>query len=155
MSAPDAADVDDDDVDPERERTDLDRLLVGQDWNLARFYLRLVVALALGQGLFTTVLWQLRGFGLPVQSLLAFATTLVLVGLLAAAYSSYRNGGVLVSLALTVAPLVGAVPVAVVAGVEGLTGQALVVGGFGIWAGGIAYLIGRGLRRLRERVGEE
>lgn len=155
MSAPDAADVDADVDDSERERTDLDRLLVGQDWDLSLFYLRLVVVLVLGQGLFTTVLWLLRGYGLPMQNLVAFATTLALVGLVAAAYSSYRNGGVLVSLALAVAPLAGALPVAAVADIEGLIGQALVVGGLGVWAGGIAFLLGRGVRRLRERIGAE
>lgn len=150
-----ATDADADVEEPERERTDLDRLLVGQDWELARFYLRLVVVLVLGQGLFTTVLWLLRGYGLPMQNLVAFAATLALVGVVAAVYSSYRNGGLLVSLALAIAPLVGLLPVAVAADVEGLAGQALFAGGVGVWAGGLAFLLGRGLRRLRTRYEEE
>jgi hypothetical protein len=136
----------------EREWTRLARLLVGRDPDVSRFYLRTVVVLAFSQAVFTTALWALRDRGIPERNLYAFGTMLVLAGLGAAVYHSYRNCGVLVTVALVLAPLVGTLPVASLAEVQGLATGVLVVVGFGVWAGGVCYLLGRGLRRLRERI---
>lgn len=146
------SDVADDET--EREWPWLAQLLVGRDPELARVYLRGVVILLFSQAVFTTALWTLRD-QIPVRNLYALGVTLVLMGVVGAVYASYRNGGLLVGVGLVVGPLAGTLPVAVLAEVEGLAGQALVVGGFGVWVGGVCYLFGEGLRRLRRRLGPE
>jgi len=139
-------------ADPEREWTWLDRLLVGRDPDLSRVYVRAAVILLVSQVLFSSALYTLRD-RIPVRNLVAFGTMLVLMGLVGAVYASYRNGGLLVCAGLVLGPLAGTLPVAMLADVEGLAGQALVVAGFGVWAATVCYLLGEGVRRLRARVG--
>lgn len=145
------------DVDTEEDegaRTFLDCLLVGRDRTVARQHLRAVVALAVGQALFTTATWALQDYGVPERNLVAFGAMLALAGVVGALFNGYRNGGVLVSVALAVAPLIGAVPAVVLQqGVsDDLVGTALVVGGLGVWAGVVGFLVGAGLHRLRHRL---
>lgn len=142
------------DVDAEEDegaRTALDRLLVGRDRTVARRHLRVVVALAVGQALFTTATWALQNYGVPERNLVAFGAMLALAGVVGALYNGYRNGGVLVSVALAVAPLIGAVPAVVLqqGASDDLVGTALIVGGLGVWVGAGGFLIGAGLHRLR------
>lgn len=141
------------DAEAEVERTAIDRLLVGRDRAVAHQHLRAAVALAVGQALFTTSIWALREYGVPERNLIAFGTMLALVGLAGAVYNGYRNGGVLVSAAIAVAPLVGAIPAVMLqygAG-DDVVGGALVTGGLGVWSGVLAFLVGAGLYRLRHR----
>lgn len=145
--------VEEEEEDEAVERTSLDRLLVGRDTAVASQHLRAVVALAVGQALFTTAIWALQDFGVPERNLVAFGAMIALVGLVGAVYNGYRNGGVLVSIAFAVAPLVGAVPAVVLqrGASDELVGTALVTGGLGVWSGLLGFLVGAGLYRLRLR----
>lgn len=146
------------DGDRDRQRSRVEHLLVGREEAIARQHLRVAVSLAVGQALFTLVVWVLvERYGLAEQNLLAFAATVVIAGLVAAVANGVRNGGLLVSVALAVAPLVGAVPVTVIrtGGLdEALVATALMVGGLGVWAGVLGFGLGVGAQLLGARIVE-
>lgn len=131
-------------------------LLVGTDSTVVRQHLRAGVTLALGQAVFTTSLWiGVERYGLAERPLVAFALTLVLIGVGLAVGNGFRGGGLLLSVGLVLAPLVGAVPVTYLrAGAVGESLQATVfmIGGLGVWAGILGFIVGVGLRWLWNRV---
>lgn len=139
-----------------RDRSRVERLLIGRSDAVAGVYLRIAVALAVGQAVFTVALAVLVDqYGLLERNLLAFALTVVLAGLLAAIVNGARKGGLLVSISLAVAPLIGAVPVTLlrVGRVdESVVATGFMVGGLGVWAGVLGFALGVAGTRVGDRI---